>query len=72
MEKDLELSLRQNMPLEIIYVSNKNMYTKRRILVKGYDKQFIRAYCFTRKMYRSFKRERILSAQIIYTNRYTS
>lgn len=69
---DLVRSMSEQIPVDIIYVSNKNIFTKRRILVKSMDEQLIRAYCFNRKLYRTFKKEQILSTQLAYRPKQSS
>ncbi|OCA89932.1 hypothetical protein F7984_05115 [Pradoshia sp. D12] len=69
---DLLRSMREQIPIDIIYVSNKNIFTKRRILVKSMGEQLIRAYCFNRKLYRTFKKEQILSTQLVYQSQRSS
>lgn len=69
---DLVRSMQEQIPVDIIYVSNKNIFTKRRILVKSIDDQRIRAYCFHRRLYRTFKKEQILSTQLAYWSKQSS
>ena len=60
----LERSLRENIPLEMIYLSNHNQITQRKIIVKQHAASSIRAYCYLRKQTRIFKIENILSVMI--------
>ena len=46
--------MNDQIPVEIIYMSNQHIFTKRRILVKSIDEHYIRAYCYKRKLYRTF------------------
>ncbi|OXS78677.1 hypothetical protein [Domibacillus enclensis] len=58
----LKASLEQQMPIEIMYLSERNVISRRTISVIRLDPQYIHAYCFTRKQKRTFKRGNILSA----------
>ena len=63
---DLLKSMREQIPVDIIYVSARNNFTKRRIMVKSINNQYIHAYCYQRQLYRTFIKERILSTQLAY------
>jgi len=54
-------SLTEQIPLEMIYLSEKQQFTQRRIVVKQLNGEYIRAYCFLRGQTRVFKRNNILS-----------
>jgi hypothetical protein len=69
---DLVRSMQEQIPMDMIYVSNQNIFTKRRILVKSIEDQRIRAYCFHRNLYRTFKKEQILSTQLAYWTKQSS
>ena len=69
---DLVRSLNEQIPVDIIYMSNHHIFTKRRILVKSMDEHYIRAYCYKRKLYRTFKKEQILSTQLSYRSKQSS
>lgn len=47
--------------LEIIYLSNSNEISQRKIRVIEVNKQSVKAYCFLRKQYRIFSLNNILS-----------
>ena len=68
----LARSMSEQIPVEIIYMSNQHIFTKRRILVKSIDEHYIRAYCYKRKLYRTFKKSQILSTQLSDRSRKTS
>ncbi|MFE8700454.1 hypothetical protein ACFYKX_07505 [Cytobacillus sp. FJAT-54145] len=57
----LERSLRENIVLEMIYLSNQNQITQRRIIVRENKDSSFRAFCYLRKQTRIFKKENILS-----------
>jgi predicted DNA-binding transcriptional regulator YafY len=61
----LRLSLEQEVPLEMIYLSKNGAITQRRIKVLQIQNGYIRAYCYLRKMNRTFKIDDILSAQLV-------
>ena len=63
---DLVRSLQEQIPVDIIYVSTRNNISKRRIIVKSIKNQHIHAYCYLRRLYRTFKKEHILSTQLVY------
>lgn len=48
-------------PLQIIYESKQGIFSKRVIFVKKINKDYIFAYCFTKKQYRKFSVDRILA-----------
>jgi predicted DNA-binding transcriptional regulator YafY len=50
-----------NIPLEMIYLSDEQQLTQRKLLVKEVNEEYIRAYCLLRKQIRTFRRENILS-----------
>jgi predicted DNA-binding transcriptional regulator YafY len=54
-------SIEENIPLEMIYLSEDHHLTQRKLIVKEIDDQYIRAYCLLRHEMRTFKRENILS-----------
>ncbi|WP_201715237.1 WYL domain-containing protein [Rossellomorea arthrocnemi] len=55
-------SLLERHPIEIIYMDSELQCTKRRILVKKVETNYITAYCFSRKDIRKFKIHDILAA----------
>jgi predicted DNA-binding transcriptional regulator YafY len=54
-------SKNENLPLEIIYLSEDHQFSQRRLIVKEFNDQYIRAYCLLRKQMRTFRVENILS-----------
>ncbi|WP_445505763.1 WYL domain-containing protein [Niallia sp. 03091] len=64
MNQQLEKALRDNRPIEIIY-ENKNVFTKRVILVKEINETYIKAFCLTKRQPRIFKIDSILAASFV-------
>ncbi|MGG4488698.1 hypothetical protein [Metabacillus idriensis] len=60
----LEKSKNQQMPIEMIYLSEKGLLTQRMILVNEINEHYIKAYCFSKQQIRIFKKGNILSAAI--------
>lgn len=56
-------SIKEQKPLEIIYLSKKGEITKRVIVVKKINERLILAYCYKQKQYRYFLTEQILAMQ---------
>jgi predicted DNA-binding transcriptional regulator YafY len=54
-------SIEENIPLEMIYLSEDQQISQRKLLVKEVNDEYIRAYCLLRKQIRTFRRENILS-----------
>ena len=54
-------SIEENIPLEMIYLSNNQQISQRKLVVKEVNDEYIRAYCLLRKQVRTFRRENILS-----------
>jgi predicted DNA-binding transcriptional regulator YafY len=54
-------SLEENIPLEMIYLSEDQQISQRKLLVKEVNDEYIRGYCLLRKQIRTFRRENILS-----------
>lgn len=57
-------SLEDHVPLEMIYLSDRNVLTHRKIVVKEIHSLYIKAYCYTRRQIRTFRRDQILSITI--------
>jgi predicted DNA-binding transcriptional regulator YafY len=57
----LEKSLKENLPVEMIYFAANNQITQRRIIVKEIRGNYFKAFCFLRNDERLFKLENILS-----------
>jgi predicted DNA-binding transcriptional regulator YafY len=53
--------MEDKIPLEMIYLSEDNQISQRKLLVKEVNNEYIRAYCLLRKQVRIFKRDNILS-----------
>jgi predicted DNA-binding transcriptional regulator YafY len=54
-------SIEENIPLEMIYLSQDQQISQRKLIVKEVNDEYIRAYCLLRKQVRTFRRENILS-----------
>ena len=54
-------SIEENIPLEMIYLSEDQQISQRKLLVKEMNDEYIRAYCLLCKQIRTFRRENILS-----------
>ncbi|MFD0829615.1 WYL domain-containing protein [Neobacillus sp. M.A.Huq-85] len=61
MEGLLYRSIEEHMPLEMIYLSENQQLSQRKLIVKEVNDEYIRAYCLLRKQVRTFRRENILS-----------
>ncbi|PLT33910.1 hypothetical protein [Bacillus sp. V5-8f] len=58
-------NLKEGTPLEIIYLSEKENISQRRISIIDIKDEYIRAFCFLRRTKRTFKISNILSARLI-------
>ncbi|TMU88037.1 hypothetical protein FGG79_07990 [Bacillus sp. BHET2] len=65
MDTCLLRSLMDQRPIEIIYMTSKMKCTKRRILVKKVEKEYIMAYCFLREDIRRFNIQDILASSLL-------
>lgn len=54
-------SKNENIPLEIIYLSEDQQFSQRKLIVKEINGEYIRAYCLLRKQMRTFRVDNILS-----------
>ena len=54
-------SIENNIPLEMIYLSENQELSQRKLIVKEVNDEYIRAYCLLRKQMRTFRRDHILS-----------
>lgn len=61
MKSILFKALKEKEPVELIYISGNKVITQRIIKVLAIKDSNVRAYCYTRKQYRTFKLEQILS-----------
>ena len=55
-------SLKENKPIEMIYLAANNEITHRKIIVKELHDSYFKAFCYLRNDNRLFKYENILSA----------
>lgn len=55
--------------LELIYINNDNQISHRVIKVLKVTDHMVKAYCYTKRQFRSFKLENILSVRILGQNR---
>ncbi|RFU66716.1 hypothetical protein [Peribacillus glennii] len=58
-------NLEEGAPLEIIYLSDKEKISQRRISIIAIKDGYIQAFCFLRHTKRTFKISNILSARLI-------
>ncbi|OAS86672.1 hypothetical protein A6K24_03935 [Metabacillus litoralis] len=58
----LNLSLENQVPIEIIYLSKCGEFSQRKVLVRRISKEKVVAYCYLRNQIRSFSLDQILSA----------
>lgn len=54
-------SIEENIPLEMIYLSETNELSQRKLIIKEVNEEYIRAYCLLRRQVRTFRRNNILS-----------
>jgi|GEM_PF-623897 len=64
-ERLIHTSMERSIPLVIIYQSSKGI-SQRTIQVKSIHGEYIKAFCYTRGEYRTFKTENILAAELDY------
>lgn len=57
----LNQSLDEGFPIEIIYQSKNNTFSKRLILVRAINDSYIKAFCLTKRQARIFKIDSILA-----------
>jgi len=62
-------SMEENMPLEVIYLSQKNELSQRKMIIRSIRGNDVYAYCLLRNKMRTFKLENILSARPDKTRR---
>ncbi|WP_421384245.1 hypothetical protein ACOJQI_06560 [Bacillus salacetis] len=72
MEKTLRNALNNKSPLQIIYKTAEGIFTKRTILITKVEKDHIRAYCYLRRQFRTFRTDHILAAFPENTSDFTS
>ncbi|MBV7321619.1 hypothetical protein [Bacillus halotolerans] len=61
MESILKRSLTEKTALDMIYMRNDALITKRSIIVRQINQSYIRAYCFTSRQTKTFTIENILA-----------
>ncbi|MED2949452.1 hypothetical protein P4254_20390 [Bacillus subtilis] len=61
MESILKRSLTEKTPLDIIYIRNDGLITKRSIIVRQINQSYIRAYCFSSRQTKTFTIVNILA-----------
>ncbi|WLR52999.1 transcriptional regulator [Bacillus tianshenii] len=61
MRKVLQYCLEEGIVCELIYQSDADLFTKRRIKVHEVTDDYVRGYCYLRKATRTFKMKNILS-----------
>ncbi|MEW5069627.1 hypothetical protein ABVK62_18260 [Bacillus subtilis] len=61
MESILKRSLTEKTALDMIYMRNDGLITKRSIIVRQINQSYIRAYCFTSRQTKTFTIENILA-----------
>jgi predicted DNA-binding transcriptional regulator YafY len=54
-------SIEENISLEMIYLSEDQQISQRKLIVKEINDEYIRAYCLLRNQIRTFRRDNILS-----------
>ncbi|WML49540.1 hypothetical protein RCG23_06015 [Neobacillus sp. PS3-34] len=54
-------SISENLPLEVIYISEKQELSHRKLIIKEINGSTVRAYCLLRRQIRTFRLENILS-----------
>lgn len=65
----LNKSLREAIPVLIIYQSKNNEFSERTILVKAINETYIKAYCYRKKQARIFRIDSILAVAPIREKR---
>ncbi|MEB6549654.1 hypothetical protein MXL46_11210 [Heyndrickxia sporothermodurans] len=61
MKRILRRAAETKSPIQIIYIDNDNNLTQRTIKVLAVTDKSIKAYCFTKRQFRTFKLQNILS-----------
>ncbi|MCY7802332.1 MULTISPECIES: hypothetical protein [Bacillus subtilis group] len=69
MESILKRSLTEKTALDMIYMKNDGLITKRSIIVRQIKQSYIRAYCFTSRQTKTFTIENILAVSPAATKR---
>ncbi|MFI8686556.1 hypothetical protein [Rossellomorea sp. NPDC077527] len=65
MINQIQRSLEERLPIEMIYMNKQCECTKRRVLVKRIDTDFITAYCLFRNDIRRFRIQDILAVSYL-------
>lgn len=61
----LRRSMNLKTPLAIIYINNSNQISQRIIRVLKVEDPLIKAYCYTKKQFRTFRLDNILSVDVL-------
>ncbi|CAI6222989.1 hypothetical protein NRS6085_01345 [Bacillus subtilis] len=69
MESVLKRSLTEKTQLDMIYMRNDGLITKRSIIVRQINQSYIRAYCFSSRQTKTFTIENILAVSPAATKR---
>lgn len=64
MDSILKRSLTEKTTLDMIYMRNDGLITKRSIIVRQINQSYIRAYCFTSRQTKTFTIENILAVSL--------
>lgn len=64
MLKTIINSVRTGRPLKIIYLADSGAISQRMIRVIACNEQYVRAFCYKKQHYRTFKTSHILAVQI--------
>lgn len=56
-------------PIQIIYINNKNQITQRVIKVSKVTDTSVKAYCYRKRQFRTFKLENVLSVGFVKQKR---
>ncbi|MBM7693032.1 putative DNA-binding transcriptional regulator YafY [Peribacillus deserti] len=62
--------LKENNPVEIIYMADDHCLSQRKIQVLAISRTHIKAFCFLRRQKRTFKMSNILSASPVRSKNY--
>ncbi|MDR6224177.1 hypothetical protein [Desmospora profundinema] len=63
-DETLRQAYRQGVPVQLIYLDQKGRISERCVRLYALQREEISAYCFSRRSYRRFKRERVLAAEL--------
>ncbi|KQU59901.1 hypothetical protein [Rossellomorea sp. RS05] len=63
-------AIEEGTPLKIIYIDRQSRLSERIITIEAITPTHVRAYCYTKRALRMFRRENILSAEMIRDRKY--